>query len=127
MPPAATEDADGVTAELSSYIKVQEGPLPPERVEAVKATLKKAIKDDASLLLCPHASRVDPRLWRSVRDSLKMHTKGDGPLAEKARELLQGVVGSIKRRGSTERSRALRKKVRQAWCLAMTCHLIPES
>lgn len=53
MPPAATEDADGVTAELSSYINVEEGPLPAERVEAVKAI-------PSSLL-----SRMTP-LWRGA-------------------------------------------------------------
>ena len=126
MPPAATEDADGVTAELSSYINVPEGPLPSD-VEAVKATFKQTISDDPSLARCPDVTRVDPRLWTSMRDSLKMHTKGDHPLAAKARELLRGVVSSITRRGSTDRSRAFRKKVRQAWCLEMTWHLIPGS
>ncbi|CAB1097485.1 unnamed protein product [Ectocarpus sp. CCAP 1310/34] len=114
MPPAATEDADGVTAELSSYIHVEEGPLLSERVEAVKATFKQTIKDDLSLARCPNATRVDPRLWTSMRDSLKVHTKGDksslrDPPAEKARELLRGVISSIARRGSTNRSRAFRK------------------
>ena len=105
MPPAATEDADGVTAELSSYINVAEGPLTAERVEAVKATFKQTISDDPSLARCPDVTRVDPRLWTSMRDSLK---KVDPP-SEKARELLRGVIRSITRRGSTNRSRSLRK------------------
>ena len=108
MPPAATEDADGVTAELSSYINVAEGPLPAERVEAVKATFKQTIKDDPSLARCPGATRVDPRLWTSMRDGLRMRTKVDPP-AEKAHELLRGVLRSIARRGSTNRSRSFRK------------------